>query len=158
MPQCIRAAFTMSFLAIALAFGALPASAADEPSNLIKYRKAVMTAIGGHMASLSAVAKGEVSFTDEAVSHARAINDMSQNLLRLFPVGSGYEADSKTDVLPAVWEQWADFQNAVKLFQDESAKMVAAAESGDAAAFGQQIGALGRNGCSNCHDTYRYKK
>jgi cytochrome c556 len=158
MPQSLRIALTLGFLAITGASSTAPASAADEPSNLIKYRKATMTAIGGHMGALGAMAKGEVSFTDEAVLHARAINEMSQNLLRLFPEGSGYEVDKKSNVLPAVWERWADFESAVKALQDESAKMVAVAEGGDAAALGQQVGALGRDGCSNCHDTFRYKE
>ena len=156
MPRCLRTAWTFGFLALAL--GAAPASAADEPSNLVKYRKATMTAIGGHMGALGAMAKGEVSFTDEAVLHARAINEMSQNLLRLFPEGSGYEADKKTNALPAIWERWADFEKAVTLLQDESAKLLAVAESGDAAALGQQVGAVGRDACSNCHDTFRYKE
>ncbi len=144
--------------ALAVLISADLASAADEPVNLIKYRQATMKAIGGHMGALGAMAKGEVSFTDEAALHARAINDMSQNLLRLFPEGSGYEVDNKTNALPAIWERWADFETAVKALQDESAKMITVAESGDTAAFGQQIGALGRDGCTNCHDTFRYKK
>ena len=151
----------MAFIAfgvLMLGLGDHQALAADEPSNLIKYRQSIMKAIGGHMGALGAVAKGEVSFTDEAVGHAHAINEMSKNLLRLFPEGSGYEVDKKTNALPAVWERWADFEAAVKAMQDESAKMVATAESGDAAAFGQQVGALGRDGCTNCHDTFRYKE
>lgn len=143
---------------LATGLGAGLASAADEPVNLIKYRQATMKAIGGHMGALGAMAKGEVSFTDEAVGHAHAINEMSKNLLRLFPEGSGYEADKKTNALPAIWERWADFEAAVKALQDESAKMVTTAEGGDAAAFGQQVGALGRDGCTNCHDTFRYKQ
>ena len=158
MPQRLRTTLTLSFLAIAVVAATAPGWAADEPSNLIKYRQAIMKAIGGHMGALGAMAKGEVSFTDEAVLHARAINEMSQNLLRLFPEGSGYEVDKKTNALPAVWERWADFESAVKSLQDESAKMLAVAESGDATAFGQQIGALGRDGCTNCHDTFRYKE
>ena len=158
MPNNFRIPLTLGCLAIAAVVATAPASAADEPSNLIKYRKAVMTAIGGHMGALGAMAKGEVSFTDEAALHARAINEMSQNLLRLFPEGSGYEADKKTNALPAVWEQWADFESAAKSLEEESAKLVAVAESGDAAAIGQQVGALGRNGCSKCHDTFRYKE
>ncbi|MGH1479527.1 MAG: c-type cytochrome [Geminicoccales bacterium] len=151
----------IAFIALgALTFGLYThqALAADEPANLIKYRQAIMKAIGGHMGALGAVAKGEVSFTDEVVGHAHAINEMSKNLLRLFPEGSGYEIDKKSNVLPAVWERWTDFEAAVKALQDESTKMIAVAESGDAAAFGQQVGALGRDGCTNCHDTFRYKE
>ena len=143
---------------LAIAVSVTPTSAADEPSNLIKYRKATMTAIGGHMGALGAMAKGEVSFTDEAVLHARAISEMSQSLLRLFPEGSGYEVDKTTNALPAVWERWSDFEAAVKSLQEESAEMVTVAESGDAAAFREQVGALGRDGCSNCHDDFRYKE
>lgn len=62
---------------------------------------------------------------------------MSQNLLRLFPEGSGYEVDKKTNALPAVWERWADFERAVKALQDESAEMMIVAEGGNATAFGQ---------------------
>lgn len=148
----------VGFCLLALGFGVQPASAADDPASLVKYRKAIMKAIGGHMGALAAVAKGEVSFSDEAVGHAHAINEMSKNLLRLFPEGSDYDSVGDTDALPAVWEQWANFEAAAKAFQDESAKMAEAAKSGDAAAFGQQVGALGRNGCGNCHDTFRYKK
>ena len=105
-----------------------------------------MTAIGGHM---GAMAKGEVSFTDEAVLHTSAFNEMSKSLLRLFLEGSGFEADKKTNALPAVWERWADLESAVKSLQDDSAKMMTVAESGDASAFRQQVGALRRNGCCN---------
>lgn len=157
MLRFARTAFVACAVLI-LSLSAHHASAADEPSNLVKYRQAIMKAIGGHMGALGAVAKGEVSFTDEVVGHAHAINEMSKNVLRLFPEGSGYEVDKKTNALPAVWERWADFEAAVKALQDESAKMLIAAESGDAAAFGQQVGALGRDGCTNCHDTFRYQE
>ena len=101
---------------------------------------------------------GSRLFGDEAVLHARAINEMSQNLLRLSPEGSGYEVDKKTNALPAVWKRWADFEKAVTSLQDESAEMVTVAASGDDDAFREQVGALGRDGCSNCHDTFRYKE
>ena len=153
--------FKSAFVALgvlAISLIAQQAVAADDPVSLVKYRKAIMKAIGGHMGALAAVAKGEVSFTDESVGHAHAINEMSKNLLRLFPEGSGYETVKDTNALPEVWTQWANFESAAKAMQDESARMVEAAKSGDAAAFGQQVGALGRNGCANCHDTFRYEK
>jgi cytochrome c556 len=130
--------------------------AADEPANLIKYRQATMGAIGGHMGALSGMAKGEVSFMDEAVGHAHAISEMSKNLARLFPEGSNKDA-GKTAALPAIWEQPAQFQQAIEALQAESAKLVEVAQSGDQAAFATQLGALGKNGCTNCHNTFREK-
>jgi cytochrome c556 len=137
--------------------GAAGAYAADEPSNLIKYRQATMKAIGGHMGALGSIAKGEVSFTDEAVGHAHAINEMSKELARLFPEGTGYDADKSTKALPAVWEQPEEFQQAIQSLQDESAKLVEVAQAGDPAALGAQVGALGTPACGNCHKTFRYE-
>lgn len=135
------------------------AMAADEPGNIIKYRQATMKAIGGHMGALGAMAKGEVSFTDEAMGHAHAINEMSKNLARLFPEGTGKgDTDVKSIALPAIWEKTDEFQAAVKGLQDESAQLIVAAESGDPAAFGQQVGALGKNGCGTCHKAFREEK
>jgi len=137
--------------------GALSASAADEPESLIKYRKATMSAIGGHMGTLVAVAKGEVSFTNEAEGHAHAINQMSMNLARLFPEGTS-NASHETAALPAIWEKWSEFEVAIKKLQDESAKLVEVAKGGDAAAIGAQVGAMGKNACGACHETFRKKK
>ncbi len=134
-----------------------PTQAADEAANLIKYRQTTMKAIGAHMGAMAAVAKGEVSFTDEVAGHAHAINALSKNLLRLFPKDSGKEA-GETRALPAIWEKWSDFEAAVQKLSDESAKMAQVAEGGDVAAIGQQLGAVGKNGCGGCHETFRAKQ
>lgn len=71
MPHAFRTALTLGLLLVV--FGAVPAPAADEPSNLIKYRKATMTATGGHMGARGAMAEGDVSFTYKA-SFRRALS------------------------------------------------------------------------------------
>ena len=136
----------------------LTAAAVDEPANIIEYRQATMSAIGDHISMLAMVAKNEVSFTDEAAGHAHAINEMSKNVARLFPEGTGQgETDVESEALVVIWEKPDEFQAAVESFQEESQKMVEAAESGDRVAFAQQLGALGKEGCGNCHDTFRAK-
>ncbi len=144
--------------ALTLGVGMGQVQAADEPANIVKYRKAVMRAIGGHMAALSAVAKGEISFSEKTAGHAHALHEMSKDLTALFPEGTDYETVGDTDVLPEIWTQWADFEAAAQSFEDESAKLAEFAESGDAAGFSAQIAQVGINGCSKCHDGYRYKK
>jgi cytochrome c556 len=135
------------------------AFAADEPANIIKYRQAYMKANSGHITMIAAVVKGEVSWTDELAGHAHALHEQSKHLLRLFPEGSGKgDTDVESVALPVIWEQWSEFEEAANAFEAESGKLVEAVESGDQAAIARQLGALGKQGCGNCHETFREKK
>lgn len=130
--------------------------AADEPVNLIKYRQATMRAMDAHFVAIIAPLVGEVSFTDEIEGHARAVNQLTRNLVRLFPQGSGPEA-GKTAALPAIWQRWDEFEANIRKLQTESAKLAEIAETGDLGAFAQQLGVLGRNACGTCHKAFRAK-
>lgn len=146
-----------SVLTLGLVTG-LSANAADEPANIVDYRKSTMRAIGGHMANLGAIAKGEVSFTDDAFGAAHAIHQMSMNLARLFPEGTGQgETGEESRSLPAIWEKPDEFQAAIEALQEESLKLAELTESGEfeQAAFARQVGMMGKEGCSTCHDGFR---
>jgi cytochrome c556 len=135
------------------------AFAADEPANVIKYRQAFMKANAGHITMIAAVVKGEVSWTDELAGHAHALHEQSKHLLRLFPEGSGKgDTDVQSAALPVIWEQWSGFEEAANTFEAESGKLVEVVESGDQTAIAQQVGALGKNGCGGCHETFREKQ
>lgn len=143
-------------IALATAGSAL---AVDEPANVIKYRQSTMKAIGGHMGALAAMAKGEVSFTDDAFGHAHAIHQMSQNLDRLWPAGTGKgEVEGvETRALADIWHQGEKFQQAIDRLQTESKALTDLTEGGnfEQAAFAQQVGKMGKEACGNCHDTFR---
>ncbi len=70
-----KSILTMAMILV-LGFGA-QALAVDEPQNVIKYRQAVMKAIGGHTGAIVGVVKGEVSYVGHVAAHARGINAMS---------------------------------------------------------------------------------
>ena len=143
-------------LAVA-SLAAPPVVAEEDPAALIAYRQSIMKAVGGHMGAIAMAAKGDVSFTDEVAGHAHAINEMSKNLGRLFPEGSGMEA-GETRALPIIWEKWDDFVAAAKAMETESAKLAEVAKGGDRAAIAAQTGELGNKGCGGCHKTFREKK
>ena len=63
----------------------------------MKYRQSVMKAIGGHMGSIAAVVKGEVSHGPHVANHARGIKDMSLIVPDIFPPNSTYDDYNKTD-------------------------------------------------------------
>jgi cytochrome c556 len=135
------------------------AFAADEPANIIKYRQALMKANSAHITMIAAVVKGEVSWTDELAGNAHSLHEQSKNLLRLFPEGSGKgDTDVESVALPVIWEKWGQFEAAATAFETESAKLVEAVESGDQAAIARQLGVVGKQGCGNCHETFREKQ
>ena len=155
-PRVWSAVAGAGLLAAALGTAAF---AADEPANIIKYRQAYMQANGAHITMIAAMVKDEVSWDDELVGHAHALHEQSQNLLRLFPENTGKgDTEVKSVALPVIWERWDEFQQAAEAFEQESAKLVEVAESGDSAAIAQQLGALGKQGCGNCHETFREKE
>jgi len=148
-------------LVLATAVGATAAFAADEPANIVKYRKAFMDANGAHISMIAAAVKGEVSFTDEIAPHAQALAEQAKlltaNLKQLFPEGTGKAEGADTAALPVIWEKWSDFEQHAQKLEEESAKLAEVAQGGEMAAIGQQLGALGKS-CGGCHETFREKK
>ncbi len=150
-------------LALATGFCAAAALAADEPVNLVKYRKAFMAANGAHISMIASVIKGEVSLSDEIASHAQALAAqgklLTANLEHLFPKGTAKgETAEKSAALPAIWEKWAEFEQAAQKFEEESAKFAQVAQGGDMAAIGAALGTFGKQGCGGCHQTFREKQ
>jgi cytochrome c556 len=139
------------------------AVAADEPVNIVKYRKAFMDANGAHISMIAAVVKGEVSFTDDIAANAQALATqgklLTANLDQLFPEGTAKgETAEKSTALPVIWEKWSEFEQAAQKFEEESAKFAEVAQGGDMAAIGPALGALGKQGCGACHETFREKQ
>ena len=141
-------------LALGLAGQAL---AADSSENLVKYRKNVMKAIGGHTGAIAAVVKGEVSYGAHVANHARGIKDMSLIVPDIFPANSGPMDYADTRALPKIWEEPAKFKQAVSAFQSAAAKFADIAEGGDRQAIADGLGALGK-ACGGCHKPFRKEK
>lgn len=145
-------------LVAGLALGlAAQASAADSPENLVKYRKAVMKAIGGHTGAIAAVVKGEVSYGAHIANHARGIKDMSLIVPEVFPANSGPDSFQDTRALAKIWGEPGKFKEAITAFQGAAAKLVEVADSGDMAAIGASLGELGKS-CGGCHKPFRAEK
>ena len=144
-------------LTVAAALGlSSQALAVDEPENVIKYRQAVMKAIGGHMASIAGVVKGEVSYTDHVAIHANGINALSKAVTAVFPKGTD-NGSYKTAALPKIWEDWAGFEKAAQALDTASANLASVAAGGDKQKIATAFGDLGK-ACGGCHKPYRVKQ
>ena len=130
------------------------AAAADDPANVIKYRKQVMGANAAHITNIFSVLKGETSYGGHIAAHARAISDGAAMIPDIYPAGSG---DGDTTALPAIWADWAKFESAANALKTAADELAAAAATGDMAAIGAAAGGVGK-ACGGCHEPFRKKK
>jgi cytochrome c556 len=122
-----------------------PAIATMTPEEMVAARKAAMREDGG-------VLRGAGSLTGaEASAAADTLIKNFTNLPALFPEGS-LVGDSKA--LPAIWENFDDFTAIFATAQQGALAMKAAAEAGDAAAYGAALQTIGGT-CGMCHQKYR---
>jgi len=120
--------------------------------GLIKYRKALMGANGGHMGALAGIVRGEAEHgADDVLVHATAINAIAGLLPDAFMENA---EGAETRALPAIWENWDDFAAKAAALEEASAALMEAAEGGDMEAIGAAFGPVGAS-CGGCHETYR---
>ncbi len=136
-----------------LSTAAGPAAHADASAD-VKYRQAVMKALGNHMGSIAAIAKGEVGHAGHMAGHAAAIDALASMTGDVFPEGSGGDATRAKD---EIWRDAAGFEAAVEAFRAAAAKLLEAAEAGDAETVGAALGGVGRT-CGGCHRAFRKPK
>lgn len=137
-------------LAISTVF-ALQASADTSPEDALDYRKAVMTALRGHIGASSMIARGIVDNDGHLVGHAEGLAAGAAELHRLFPEGSNV---GESEALPAIWDDAAGFAAAIAKMEEATAAFVDAAKGGDEEAIGGAFRNVGMS-CRGCHDNYR---
>ena len=147
----IFAGWLMTICAAAVFSTALAPSASAD-GHEIKYRKAVMKAVGGAMSGLAAVVKQQAP-AEHAVPLARVMNDLAAVVPDVFPASSDF---GDTTALPAIWEKPGEFKAAVDAFTAAAAALPAAAAAGGDA-YRAAFGALGKS-CKGCQTNFREKK
>jgi cytochrome c556 len=147
-------------LALALTVGAVAfggAALAQNAGEAIQKRQDAMKGNGGAMRVLTPMARGDQPWNQAAA--IQALETLSRNgsgVAALFPQGSGAATGIKTAALPAIWEKWADFQNAAKAQADAANNLLTLARANDEAGFKSGFAAVGR-ACGGCHEPFRAK-
>jgi len=134
---------------------AVPALAADQASDVVKYRQSAMKAMGAHMTAMSLVVKKQISDRSQLAAHAAALRDLSGGLPKFFPRGTGNDK-TKTAAKNEVWQRFSEFEAGFVKLQRESNSLAEAARRGDAKAFDAQFETVA-NACAACHRTFRVK-
>ena len=128
-------------------------ASAESPENYIKYRQAMMKAIGGHMGASSQILRGKVSPEGHLAMHADALAALSANLTALFPEGSDF---GETKAKAEIWDNWSTFEKAAANSKQATAEFAAAVASGDAERIKAAQKAVGKS-CKGCHKDFREK-
>jgi cytochrome c556 len=145
------AAISLAALSLAAA-GVLAQDVAPDPAiasmtveQMIEKRQATMKEDGGILKTA-----GTLSGADAVAAADKLIQNFT-NLQALFPPGSNV---GKSDAMANIWDDFDDFQGRFINNVELSKAMKAAAEAGDAAAYGDVVKQIGSS-CGACHQNYR---
>ena len=123
--------------------------AAVAAGNPVQDRQATMKQIAGAMKEGSGLASGKIPWdAAKAKAAMTTVSGDAGKLHDLFPAGSD---QGKTDALPKIWENKADFDKRLSALAQAA---TVAGEAPDAAAFKASFGKVGAS-CKSCHDIYR---
>ena len=153
--------FGTAVAALALAAGLAGVAAAHEPAASITERQALMKLVGASFGSIKmAIDSKDAAQIKAAEGRARAIAAASAAIPTMFPAGSDAKA-GKTAALAKIWEDPAGFKKAAETMGQRATALADALKSGEAGAAATALaafGELGKEGCGNCHGTYRAKQ
>ena len=125
----------------------------NKAQDAIRYRQAVMTLIGQHFGSMGQVVKGEQPYNQTSFGAEATVFEMLSKMpwdAFLYP-----ESDrGKTKLKSKALKNKDDFMQAARNFEDETAKLAAAAKTGDLNAIKAQFGAAA-NTCKGCHSEFK---
>jgi cytochrome c556 len=126
-------------------------TAAIAQSNVVEQRQDLMKQFGAQSKTIAGMLRGQTPF-DLAQAQA-ALKTVSETAKKLPPlVPESTKAAPKTEALPTVWENKAEFE---KLFASlDAASQKALASVTDEASFKAQVPNVLQN-CGTCHKTYR---
>jgi cytochrome c556 len=146
--------FTLRLAALgATAALSLPAAAQfAKPEDAIKYRQSVMFLQGQHLSRIFAMVNGRVPFDAKAAVDNAVLLDTIDKL----PFAAFIDGTDKgtTRAKPEIWAERAKFDAAAQKMQEEVAKLVAAAKTGNQDQLKAAAGAVG-GACKACHDAYQ---
>lgn len=140
--------------AAALLAMSAPASAQfAKPEDAIKYRQSALFVMGQHFGRVGAMANGRVPFDAKmAADNAEIVVDMAK--LPWAGFGPNTDKGGNTRAKPEIWAEQAKFkENSDKLIA-ESAKLAAAAKTGNLDSLKTAFAATAGT-CKACHDAYR---
>ena len=144
-------------MAVAVACAGMAASdtagvAQEKATGIAAYRQAVMRAQAGHSGAIQVILTDQTQLLEHVAFHAGSIQESARHIPEAFPEGSMQPASR---ALPVIWERWDEFQAAAGRLEELAGQVVETSRGGDVQATLAAFGAMGRDGCGGCHNTFR---
>jgi cytochrome c556 len=152
------AKFVMAAAVLGIAWVGTGTASAQDAMTAITKRQDVMKAQGKALGAVKAYTEDKGDLAAARAGGAELVK-ITPTIPSLFPQKTGMaEYPGKSYAKPAVWADWAKFNDAVKTAGDKAAALNTALAGGDKAAITAAFGAMGKDGCSGCHTPFREKK
>lgn len=149
--QLITAGLVGTF---ALIGSATAQNAFNDADKAVEYRQKALSVMQNNFSAMGDMVKGDVAW-DSAVFTARAADFAAMSSIPWLGFETeGAKPGSNTDALPAIWENWSDFQERAEQLESDAQALLSAAQGGDEAAMKRSFMAAARN-CKGCHDQYK---
>jgi cytochrome c556 len=151
-PSALQAVTTFALTVAAIAFTAPASAQFQKPEDAVKYRQSALTVMGTHFGRIGAMANGRVPFD------AKSAQDSAHIVATLSSLPwAGFAANTeslKSRAKPEIWKEQAKFKDASEKLVAETAKLEAAAKTGNLDTIKTAFGAVGGS-CKACHDAFR---
>jgi cytochrome c556 len=129
----------------------------QDAEQVVKRRQALMNRQGDDLKAIKEYLDGKGDLAKAQASAADLIQ-ASRMIADMFPPGtSTAEFPGKSGAKPAIWSDRDKFVADQKTAAEKTDVLLVAVKSGDKAAITAAFGDLGKNGCGNCHTTFREK-
>jgi len=130
------------------------ASAQTSLAQVVQERRDGLKAVGAHMEAMAAIARAGGD-PRPAAERVAAIQAFFVDFPARFPAGTQRGAPGlDTRALPEIWTDRANFERVSAALGPRLDALAAAAQSGDARAFGAALQATGGS-CGDCHRPFR---
>ena len=147
----IKKTLLISALTFAVSAPAL-ANNFKKAEDAIEYRQSSFSLMYHNFADISAMLRGKKEMNTDVLSvRAQNVAALSKLPLEAFKMKS---ANGDTEALPAIWENFSDFEGKMKDFENASAKLAQVAQTGNVKAIKKAFGGVGKT-CKSCHKAYK---
>lgn len=147
--------FTAAVLSVgALASSASFATAFTDADKAVEYRQQALQLIRENFAFMASMVRGDRDYDGELFEQrAEALYHLSYVPWDGFK-HAGYQHSGNGDALPAVWENWDDFEERSEQLKADAKALAEAAASYDMNDIRPLFMSAARN-CQQCHENYR---
>jgi cytochrome c556 len=137
-----------------LLVGVAQADGHEKDAARLKYRQSLMSIVGTNMGAIGDIMKNQLALPGAIANHA---GQMAESAALIAGAFEHEITDGPTDAKPEIWQDWAKFEKAIADYQEAARGLQTAAASGDPAAVGPAMKALGKS-CGGCHKPFRKPK